>query len=103
MLKWIGYILIILLVVALVTAPSEEKFKKFAAGKTTSSNCNPWIDYKSYKIGFTLFGIGHIKECKGTTNIYNPQTGMTVKSNIVLPTYGESETYLGLFGKFWKL
>ncbi len=102
MLKWIGYILIIALIIGIITAPSSEKFTKFANGKTDSSTCKPLVDYRSFKLIVTVFGIGHIKECKGTTGIYNPQTGKTM-GNIAIPSYGESQTYLGLFGKFWKL
>jgi hypothetical protein len=103
MLKWTGYILIIVLIIAIITAPSEEKFTKFANSKAGSPACKPYVDYQSYKVIVTVFGIGHIRECKTTNAIYNPQTGQNVKSNVALPVYGEKQTYLGLFGTFWKL
>jgi hypothetical protein len=102
MLKWIGYILLLALIIAMITSPSEEKFKKFAEDNASAAVCKPYVDYQSYKVIVTVFGIGHIKECKKTTGIYDPQTGRTV-GNIALPVYGEQQTYLGLFGKFWKL
>ena len=102
MLKWIGYILLIALVIAIITAPSADKFAKFANNKTDSSACKPFVDYRSYKLVISVFGIGHIKECKGTTGIYNPQTGQTV-GKVAFPVYGEQQTYIGLFGTFWKL
>jgi len=102
MLKWIGYLLLLALLIAMITAPSTEKFTKFANEKINDSTCKPLVDYRAYKIAVTFFGIGHIKECKGTTGIYDPQSGKIV-GKIAIPTYGESQTYLGLFGKFWKL
>ncbi len=103
MLKWIGYLLLIALIIAIITAPSTDKFIKFANDKTSGSACKPLVDYRSYKAVVTFFGIGHITECKkGTTGIYDPQTKQTV-GNLAIPAYGERENYLGLFGKFWKL
>ena len=102
MLKWIGYILLIALVIAIITAPSADKFNKFADEKAGSSSCKPFVDYRSYRLVVTVFGIGHVKECTGTTGIYDPQTGKTM-GKVAFPVYGKSETYLGLFGKFWKL
>ena len=103
MLKWTGYILLLALIIAMITSPSEEKFTKFAYSKADSSACKPFVDYRSYKIMVGFFGIGHIQKCKKTTSIYDPKTGQTLKNNIALPVYGETETYLGLFGIFWKL
>jgi hypothetical protein len=51
----------------------------------------------------TVFGIGRLRECTGTKGIFDPQTGQTMNSNVALPVYGEEQTYLGLFGRFWKL
>lgn len=101
--KWIGYILLLALIIAIFTVPSEEKFKKFAESKAGNSTCKPYVDYRSYKLIVSFFGIGHIQECKTTTGIYDPKTGRTVTSNIALPVFGEKQTYLGLFGTFWKL
>ena len=101
MFKWIGYLLVAALIIAIITAPSEENFKQFALEKTDTTNCAPYIDYKSYKVIVTVFGIGHLKECK-KTSIYNPQTGGTV-GKAGIPSYGEDQAYLALFGKFWKL
>jgi len=102
MLKWIGYLLIAALIIAIITSPSADKFTKFANNKTDTSACEPLVDYRSYKVIVTVFGIGHIKECKGTTGINNPQTGQTM-GKVALPAYGGEQTYLGLFGTFWKL
>lgn len=100
--KWIGYLLVIALIIAIITSPSAEKFQKFANNKADSSVCKPLVDYNSYKVVISVFGIGHIKKCTGATDLYNPKTGKPMPG-IALPVYGESETYLGLFGTFWKL
>jgi hypothetical protein len=101
--KWVSYLLVIALIIAIITSPSIEKFKKFANNTVgDSSVCKPLVDYNSYKVVISVFGIGHIKKCTGTSGIYNPQTGKPMPG-IALPVYGESETYLGLFGTFWKL
>jgi hypothetical protein len=100
--KWIGYILIIALIIAIFTAPSAEKFNKFAEEKTAGSTCKPYVEYKNYKLLVSVFGIGYLKECKGSTRIYDPKTGKYV-GNVALPNYSESQAYLGLFGRFWKL
>lgn len=102
MLKWIGFIIVITLIAAIVTAPSEDKFKKFASEKFDTTACKPYIEYRSYKAIANVFGLGQIKECIKTTGIYDPKTGKTV-GNVAIPVYGEKQTYLGLFGKFWKL
>jgi hypothetical protein len=101
MLKWIGYLLLAALIVAIFTAPSEDKFKKFAYTKVNTSVCQPYIDYSAYKVIVTVFSIGHVKECV-KTGIYDPQTGRTV-GTAYFPMYGKTQTYLGLFGTFWKL
>ena len=102
MLKWISYLLIIALIIAIITAPSADKFTEFANNKMSGSACKPFVDYRSYKLIVTVFGIGHIKECKGTTGIYDPQAGKTV-GNVPIRSYGDPQRYLGLFGTFWKL
>ena len=97
--KWIGTILVLLLIVALVTAPSVTKFEKFAEGKVNTSACKPFITYDGYK----LFSICTVSECKKVNKVYNPQTGQYSNMSIGLPSYGKKQKYLGLFGKFWKL
>lgn len=100
--KWITIILVALLIVAIITAPSQDRFQKFAAEKTKDAPCKPYVDYRQYRIVVTVFGIGHMRECKTPAALFNPATGTTV-TGVQLPVYGETETYLGLFGTFWKL
>ena len=102
MVKLLGYLLILALIIAIITSPSSDKFNRFAQEKAGNSVCKPYVEYQSYKIIFSVFGIGHIRECKTVNGIYNPQTGTRV-GNVGFPVYGDTQTYLGLFGTFWKL
>ncbi len=97
--KWIGTILVLLLIVALITAPSQTKFERFAEKNVSTQACKPLITVAHYK----LFSICSVSECKELKQVYNPQTGQNSNLNIGLPSYGKKQKYLGLFGKFWKL
>lgn len=99
MLKWLGIILLLALIVALITVPSQKKFEKFAEGKVNTSACKPLLIFQGYKI----FSIGYVSECGDISKIYDPKTGNYIKTNIGVPVYGKRQKYLGLFGKFWKL
>jgi hypothetical protein len=98
--KWIGYLLIGAVLIALITSPSERKFKSFIYGQTDTAACKPVIIHKSFGIfSLRLFSIGTAIECKkisGTESIK-----ILRRKNIGV--LGKQEKYLGLFGKFWKL
>lgn len=104
MLKWIGYILIVTLIVAFATAPSKSDFTKFASGKVDTIACKPAIYHKDFKVLFLkLFTISSVKECKEIKTIQNLQTNEPLNSKVGIPVYGKEQTYLGLFGRFWKI
>lgn len=104
MLKWIGYLLIVALIAAFATSPSEKDFKKFAYAKMDTVTCKPAIYHKDYKVLFLkLFTISSAKECKEMKPLRNLQTNEPLNSKVGIGVYGKEETYLGLFGKFWKL
>lgn len=103
MIKFLGYLFLIIIVAAIITAPSSDKFKKFAYSQADTSACKPFVDYQSYKIIFSVCGVGHYRVCRETRRILNQQTGTYMDSKAAIPVYGEQQTYLGLFGKFWKL
>jgi len=97
--KWIGYLLLLALLVAFVTVPSQTKFEKFVSKKVSATACKPQITHQSYKI----FSLDYVSECTSVRQIKNLQTGEYVNTNIGLPVYGAKKKYLGLFGRFWKL
>ena len=103
MLKWIGYILLAAVVVALITAPSEKKFSKFVYNNMDTTACKPYVSHHPYKFFFvSLFSLSYAKECTEVRHLKNLQAGNTI-GGIGIPVYKEPVKYLGLFGKFWKL
>lgn len=96
--KWIGYIITVLILLALATAPSNKKFEKHIYPSMDTTACKPLISNKSFGI-FTvrLFSINTAKPCTGIRNYPSLPAGTGIG------VYGKEETYLGLFGKFWKL
>lgn len=103
MVKFFGYLFILLLLAAVITAPSSDKFRSFANNQVDTTTCKPFVEYEAYKILFTVCGVGHLRACKETRRIYDPKTGTYLDSKSAIPVYGEQQTYLGLFGRFWKL
>lgn len=104
MLKAIGYLLIAALIIAFVTSPSKKDFTAFAYSKMDTVACKPAIYHKDYKVLFLkLFTISSAKECKEMKPLHNLQTSEPLNSKVGIGVYGKEETYLGLFGKFWKL
>jgi hypothetical protein len=104
MLKWIGYLLIAAVLIAIATSPSEKKFTAFAYKNVDTAACKPFISHKEYKILFLrFFTVSTVKECKEIKKLQNLQTNQPLNSNVGIPVYGQSKTYVGLFGRFWKL
>jgi hypothetical protein len=97
--KWVGYLLLLAILIAALTVPSQSKFEKFVNDKVNSTACKPSISHYSYKI----FSLDYVSECTSVRKIQNLQTGEFVNTNIGLPVYGTRKKYLGLFGRFWKL
>ena len=105
--SWLGTILIILLIIAAITAPGDQKFSEFInkdiGGDTMS--CKPIIKKSTeIKLLVSVASIKYVSYCEpGTPLQLADKTGnkKTLKYNI--PKITSSETYLGLFGRFWKL
>ena len=106
-LSWLGTILVILLIIAAFTAPGEQKFENFIAkdkGGDTMS-CKPIINKTTeIKALIKVASIHYVSYCesKQPLNIRG-QNGELIKTKYTLPKVTHSESYLGLFGKFWKL
>jgi hypothetical protein len=99
--SWLGTILVILLIIAAITAPGEQKFTNYInkdkGGDTMS--CKPIIG-KSTRIKLlaticTVETVSFCEEQKQTIKIGN--------NSYIVPKITHTETYLGLFGRFWKI
>jgi hypothetical protein len=96
--KWIGYIITLLILVALATSPSNKKFEKHIYSSIDTTACTPLISHKSFGIfSLRLFSLHTAKPCMSIRNYPSLPSGAGIG------VYGKEETYLGLFGKFWKL
>ena len=105
-LSWLGALLILLLIIAAITAPGEQKFsnfiKKDKGGDTM--NCKPVIGKTTQiKVLAKIASVQTVSFCE--SNSYRlPTTGkVTNPGQITFPKIIRTETYLGLFGKFWKI
>jgi hypothetical protein len=105
--SWLGIILVILLIVAAITAPRDQKFTDFInkdkGGDTMS--CKP-IMGKSTEIKFLarIASVKYVSFCEnGEPLRLKDKTGGIRTLNYTIPKITHSETYLGLFGRFWKL
>ncbi len=104
MLRWLGYLLLLVLVIAFITSPSEEKFSAFIDTEMKNAACRPYIKHQAYGLFFLkAFSISSAKECKEIKKLKSLQTGTGLKTDVGVPVYGDTHTYLGLFGRFWKL
>jgi hypothetical protein len=105
--SWLGTILIILLVIAAITAPGDKKFSEFInkdkGGDTMS--CKPIINKSTeIKLLIRVASIKYISYCeKGSALQLTDETGNKKTLNYTIPKITSSETYLGLFGRFWKI
>lgn len=105
--SWLGTILIILLIIAAFTSPGDKKFENFIAqdkGGDTMS-CKPVINKTTeVKLIVRVASIHYVSYCSGKSQLnYKDQNGELKSTNYYIPKVTHSETYLGLFGKFWKL
>lgn len=93
MLKWLGYLCLMALLLALITSPTEKEFRSFVFAQVDTTACKPVIQYNSYKITyFKLFSLSTVNQCDGRIVAGNKETAALAEKK-----------YLGLFGMFWKL
>ena len=105
--SWLGVILLILLIIASITYPGDNKFTEFIykdkGGDTMS--CKPIIG-KTTEIKFLvkLASVKYVSYCEsGSPFQLTDKSGIKRTLNYTIPKITHSETYLGLFGRFWKL
>jgi len=109
--SWLGTILIILLIIAAITAPGDKKFENFIAEEKggNSMACKPIIGKSTQvKLLIRICSVHSVSYCELSKS---PLKGLRLKVagsdstgiGITVPKITNSETYLGLFGKFWKL
>jgi len=94
--SWLGVILVILIIIAAISSPGDQKFtdliNKDKGGDTMS--CKPIIGKTTeIKLLVKLASIKYVSYC---------ETGSPLTPNYIIPIT-RSETYLGIFGRFWKL
>src|SRR6185436_11969461 len=105
--SWLGTILIILLIIAAITAPGDQKFSDFInkdrGGDTMS--CKPIIGKSTeIKLLIRIASVKYVSFCEtGSPLRLKDKTRETRTLNYIIPKITRSETYLGLFGRFWKL
>ena len=105
--SWLGTILIILLIIAAITAPGDQKFTDFInkdkGGDTMS--CKPIIGKSTeIKLLARIASVKYVSFCEtGDPLRLKDKTGQTRTLSYIIPKITRSETYLGLFGRFWKL
>ena len=107
--SWLATILIILLIVAAITAPGDQKFNDFITkdkGGDTMS-CKPIIGKSTeIKLFARVASIKYVSYCetnKAPFRLNDKRNGGTKTLNYTIPKITGTETYLGLFGRFWKI
>ena len=108
--SWLGTILIILLIIAAFTAPGDKKFVDFIAkdrGGDTMT-CKPIIgETTQIKVLLRISSVHTVSYCelnKAALNGFKLKVkGDSTGLSLSVPKILRSETYLGLFGRFWKL
>ena len=105
--SWLGTILIILLIIAVITAPGDQKFTDFISKDKggDTMNCKPIVGKSTeIKLLVRVASIKHVNYCEpGSPMQLTDKTGNKRTLNYTIPKITSSETYLGLFGRFWKL
>jgi hypothetical protein len=117
--SWLFAIIIVAAVVAAFTIPGEEKFVQFInknrGGDTLS--CKPIIGKTTEaKAIVKIFSFHKVSYCEvnkspaGTVPVRIAGTGSgdstavkIARLKLTVPKITRSETYLGLYGRFWKL
>ena len=105
--SWLGVILVVLIIIAAITSPGDQKFtdyiNKDKGGDTM--NCKPVIGKTTeIKLLVKLASIKYVSFCESASPLrLKDKTGNTRTLNYTIPKITRSETYLGLFGRFWKM
>jgi hypothetical protein len=105
--SWLSTILIILLIVAAITSPGDQKFSevinKEKGGDTMS--CKPIASKTTeIKLRAKLASIKYVSFCEtGSPLRLKDKTGETKMLSYIIPKITYNETYLGLFGHFWEI
>jgi len=107
--SWLGTILIILLITAAITTQGDQKFSNFInkdkGGDTMS--CKPIIGKSTeIKLLARIASIKYVSYCetnKAPFRINDKRNGEAKTLNYIIPKIIYTETYLGLFGHFWKI
>ena len=105
--SWLGVILVILLIIAAITSPSDQKFTDFITndkGGDTMS-CKPIMSKTTeIKLLVKLASVKYVSFCESGTPVrLKDKTGGKRALNYTIPKITRSETYLGLLGRFWKI
>jgi len=107
--SWLGTILIILLIIAAITAPGDQKFSNFInkekGGDTMS--CKPIIGKGTeIKLFARIASIKYVSYCetnKAPFRLSDKRNGEAKTLNYIIPKITSTETYLGLFSRLWKI
>ena len=105
--SWLGVILIVLLIIAAFTSPGNQKFTDFInkdkGGDTMS--CKPILGKTTeIKLLVKLASIKYVSYCEpGPPLRLAGKMGKSRTLNYTTQKIIRSETYLGLFGRFWKI
>jgi len=105
--SWLGVILVILLIIAAITSPGDQKFIDFInkdkGGDTMS--CKPIMGKTTeIKLLVKIASVKYVSFCETRAPLrLKGKTGDARTLNYTIPKITRSETYLGLFGRFWKL
>ena len=105
--SWFGVFLVILLIIAAITSPGDQKFTDFInkekGGDTMT--CKPIISKTTeIKLLVKLASIKYVSYCeRGAPPQLADKTGNKKTLNYSIPKITTSEKYLGLFGRFWRL
>lgn len=117
--SWLLTILIIAIIIAAFTTTSDEKFTRFIneSKDADTMSCKPIISHTSQiKVLVKIASIHRVSYCKAGTNplkklpvtLVKPDgsqdtVSKTGKTNFAPAKITGTETYLGLFGRFWKI
>ena len=101
MLRWVVYLCVAVMLIALITAPTEREFNSFVYASVDTSRCKPVVQYKSYHLMYLdFFSINKLRTCYSDSKQLPEETGHAINKS--LPPVTENR-YLGMFGTFWKL
>jgi hypothetical protein len=115
--SWLSALFVLLVIIAAFTVPGDQQFAKFinTEKRADTMTCKPITgEGKKFKILLTVFSIHTVSYCetvsvKGLAGVLgkkNNDAGDTLKiapakTGFIRVT--GTETYLGLFGRFWKI